>query len=542
MSGLTGTGRLLRLAWRRDRITIPAWLVALGVLAAGVVSSVSSLYADAAERASAAAFTAANVPTRAFSGPASGTALGAMAFVEAYVVLAILMALMAAQTVVRHTRQDEEAGRAELVGSAVVGRHAPLAAALAASFSASLAGGVAITLVLLANGFATTGSVLAGAALAGGGVSFAAVAAVTSQVFSSSRGASAAAAAVLGVAFLLRAVGDAAGEITNSGVEVISAWPSWLSPLGWGQQVMPFHHDDGVVLLLFAGLTVALVALAAWLATRRDVGAGLVAVRPGPARASATLRTPIGLAWRQHRPAIVGWVVGLAVVGAAFGAIGDSAEDVAGISAELQRALEQMAPDGGMTELFVAFTMGFLGVAAAGYTVQALLRARTEEADGRLEPILATAVGRPRWLGAHLVVTVSGTIAVLTATGAAGMLAFGAVTGDWSTAGGVLQAALAQIPPALALGGLVVAAFAFLPRWAAGIGWGALAASLVVGQLGALLELPQPVLNLSPFTHVAAVPAEPFAWAPTLWLLATAIGLALAGIVGFRRRDLAITA
>ena len=37
---------------------------------------------------------------------------------------------MAILLVVRHTRAEEETGRAELVGAGVVGRHAPLAAAL----------------------------------------------------------------------------------------------------------------------------------------------------------------------------------------------------------------------------------------------------------------------------------------------------------------------------------------------------------------------------------------------------------------------------
>jgi len=542
MSALTGTGRLLRLAVRRDRIVVPCWLAAVAGLGAGTVGGVASLYATAEERATAAAFTAASVPSRAFSGPASGTEPGAIALVEAFLVLAILVALMSIQAVVRHTRRDEEAGRAELLGSAVVGRQARLAAALLLAAGASLGAGVAFALVLLAGGLATTGSVAAGAALAGVGLVFAAVAAVTAQVFASGRAATAGAAAVLGVAFRLRAVGDAGGEVAASGVELTSAWPSWLSPLGWGQQVRAFHQDRWAVLALFPALTLLLAALAAWLGTRRDVGAGLVPDRPGPAVAGRLLRRHAGLAWRLHRSTLVGWSVGMAVVAAAFGAIGDEAGEFAAATEELQRALGQLADGGAMTELFLAFTMSFLAVAAAGFTVQTLLRMRIEEADGRLEPLLAAAVARTGWLGGHLAIAAVGTVVLLGATGSAGAVAFGAVTGDWSTAGGVLRAALVQIPAVLALGGVVVLAFGVAPRQASAIGWAALAASLVVGQLGALFELPQAVLNLSPFTHVPAVPAEAFRWEPTVWLLGAALVQTAVGAVAFRRRDLAIAA
>ena len=48
-------------------------------------------------------------------------------------------------TVIRRTRADEETGRTELLASAVVGRAAPLAAAVTVAIGASLAIGVLIT-------------------------------------------------------------------------------------------------------------------------------------------------------------------------------------------------------------------------------------------------------------------------------------------------------------------------------------------------------------------------------------------------------------
>jgi ABC-2 type transport system permease protein len=539
---LTGTGRLVRLALRRDRILLPAWIASIALLTAGVVASVVGLYTSPEERAAAAAFGAANTVARVFDGIASGTSLGAMAMVEALLVLSVLVSLMSAQAVVRHTRLEEETGRAELVGSTVVGRHARLTAALLVAIGANLVVAGAVAAALVSQDLEVTGAVATGAALAALGIVFAGVAAVTAQVFSSARAANAAAGAVLAVSFLLRAIGDTAGRVAESGVEVISAWPSWLSPIGWTQQVRPFHQDNWEVLALSLGFATLLAAVAFTLTDHRDVGAGLLPTRPGPPGAAAGLRSAAGLAWRLQRGVVLGWAVGLVIGGAAFGAVGESAGDIMEISEQFADALRAAAPEGGLVELYFGFVVSFLGLAATGFTVQALLRMRAEEASGRLEPLLATAVGRSRWLASHVVIAAAGTVGLLALAGLAGVVAYGAATGDWGTGlRSILLGSLAQVPASLALGGFVVAAFAVTPRWASSLGWTALAISLVMGQLGALLELPQAALNLSPFTHVPSVVG---AFEPLPLVLLTAAGLALAGLGAavFARRDLVTAA
>jgi len=506
MSTLTGTVRLIRLGLRRDRILLPAWIVAICGLAWATVASYAATMSDEAQRLATATFAAGNPMARLFDGPASGTELGAMSMVEAFKVLAILAALMSAQAVVRHTRQDEEAGRAELLG-------------------------------------VLAGLVHQGLDVAGIGWVFAGIAAVASQVFATARGASAAAGAALGLAFLLRAVGDLLGHIADSGVQVISAWPSWLSPIGWGQQVRPFQDNNWWIAGLFAGLTLALVRVAFVLANHRDVGSGMVQARTGPARAAPGLRSGLGLAWRLQRTTLLTWLGGLVVMGAAFGSVGQSTEDLVGENDQLRAILARVAPAGTVVDLYFALMMAILGIAAAGYTVQVLLRMRAEETTGRLEPVLATAVDRQSWMASHVAIAFVGTAVMLVLAGLAGGAVHGAMTGRWSEGiGGLVAAGLAQSCAAIALGGLVVAAFGLVPRWAGTLAWGALAASLVMGQLGALLELPQAVLNLSPFTHVPAVPAAALSATPILGLLAAAAVLTVVGLLGFRHRDAGVVA
>jgi ABC-2 type transport system permease protein len=537
---LTGTWRLVRLALRRDRILLPVWLVVLVALLAASVASIVGLYAGEADRLAYATIAAGNAVARAFDGPMSGTSLGAITMTETYGFIAVLIGIMSVQAVVRHTRQEEETGRAELVGSAVVGRHAPLTAAFLVAAGANTLVGVAAALTLMAHDLPVAGSVAAGAAMAGVGLCFAAVAGVTAQIASTQRGANGLGMAAIGVAFLLRAVGDALGTVQPSGVEVVSAWPSWLSPIGWGQQVRPYADDRWPVLALFALLVAVLVPLAFALRARRDVGAGLVEVRPGPAVASRWLRSPLGLAWRLQRGVLLAWASGILVLSAAFGSIGDEAGELIGTSDELAAALAAIG-EAALIELFFAFFLSLLAVAAAGFTVQALLRARNEEVGGRAEPLLATGVGRTRWLLSHVAVAVLGTVALLLL---AGLVAGGAHALDIGEAGQVptlVGAALVRVPAALALGGFVVAVVGLVPRWAAALAWGALVLSLVMGQLGELLELPQAVLNVSPFTHPPALPAQELVWTPVLSLLAVALGLAALGLLALRRRDITTT-
>jgi ABC-2 type transport system permease protein len=538
-SSLTGTRRLLRLAARRDRVLLPVWVGALGLLLFASVASVVGLYSSAAEREQYALVAATNLVARAFDGPMAGTELGAIVMTETFGFLAVLVAIMSVQAVVRHTRLEEETGRAELVGSAVVGRHAPLTAALVLTFAANIAVGALTVTMFAAYDLPTGSSILAGLLLMSVGWTFAGIAAIAAQVSGSARGANGLAGAAVGVAFFLRAVGDALGEVTPSGVEVTSAWLSWLSPIGWGQQGRAFGGDRWWVLALFAALVVATVTIAFALTRHRDVGVGMRPVRAGPASASARLRSPLGLAWRLQRGSVIAWTSGVGIVALLFGAIGDEVDALLETSDELAELFAQLGDGDTLVDLYIVFMLGLVAVVVGAFAVQGVLRLRSEEMSGRAEPVLSTAVARERWMASHLTIVALGSTGMLLAVGLAGGTAFGLATGEWGTRFGEwVVAALVGVPAVWALAGFVIAAVGLVPRWGVAIGWSVLGVSLVMGQLGALFDLPQWVLNVSPFTHIPAVPAEQLRWLPILVLLAVAAGLTAVGLVAFRRRDL----
>nr|WP_271214175.1 anibiotic ABC transporter [Rhodococcus wratislaviensis] len=535
-----GTARLVRLALRRDRIQLPVWLLALAALQAFSASSVLGLYPTEPDLRSFAMATAASPVALATNGLVSGYSAGAVLACQIVMPLSLAAGLMTTLLVVRHTRQNEETGRAELVEAAVVGRKALLTAALVVAVGANLALGLLNVVVLVAAGLPLDGSVALGAAVAGAGIAFAAIAAVTAQVTDSARTANGLAGAALGVAFLLRAVGDMTGTVTDNGTRVVSGWPTWVSPIGWAEQVRPYDDNAWWVLALPAVFALAVGSVGFALTEHRDIGSGLVPTRPGPARASRSLRTAVGSAWRMQRTILFWWAFGIVVLAVVYGAIADQIDDFLGEGEQVADMMEQLG--GGTTNMvdaYFAAIFGMMAIAVAGYAVQALLRMRGEESAGRLEPVLATAVSRLRWMLAHIGLVTVGIVVLQALTGAATGLAYGLVTDD--VPGKVVNltgAALVFVPAVGVVAALAVLAFGGVPAWAAGLSWGALAGCLIFGFLGSLLGLPQAVRDLSPFTHVPPVPAAEVTATPLVWLAVIALVVGAVGVVLFRRRDL----
>ena len=540
MTTLTGALALSRLALRRDRFTLPAWLLGLTAFSTATTALWARDFDQPAELIQETMVAAASPGIRML-GLASAANVGAYAMVRNFVLLAVLAALMSTFTVVRHTRQGEETGRAELVGAAVVGRHAGLAAALAVTVAADVALAVLLGLGLIAAGQSVPGSFTAGAAVAGVGIAFAGVAAVTTQLSATTRGASGQAAAVLGVAFLTSGVGNMAGEVEASGLRVRSAWPAWLSPIGWGQQARPFGGDHWWPLGLELALLMVCTVAGVWLAARRDFGHGLLPQRPGRSRASRLLRSPLGLAWRLQRGALAGWAVGLLGFGLIMGGL---IGQIANASGSAREWYSRMGGSDRILDAYRASILQMAGMAVAIYVVQVLLRMRAEEADGPLEPVLATAVGRVRWAAGHAVVAAAGATALMLLFAAGAGLASGGVLGG--TAGQLrtlVRAGRVQLPAVLVIGALVVVGVGLAPRLAGMAGWTALVAAILIGPLfGAALRLPQWAQDLSPFTHVPKAPAVSVSATPILALTAILALLTVSGMALLRRRNLSLAA
>jgi ABC-2 type transport system permease protein len=527
VTSLDGTRTLVWLALRRDRIMVPTWIAALVVTMVGSAASYANLYTTPESLRELTAGIGDNAATLAIYGPVYDVSIGGLTAWKPGVVALVLVALMNLLVIGRHTRGDEEAGRLELVGAGVVGRNAPLAAALLVALAADVVIAVATTIGTIAVGLPAEGSLALGLAMASAGVMFAAVAAVAAQVTESARTANGLAAGVLGVSYLVRAVGDATKE----------GWVGWLSPIGWAQQIRPFADERWWVLGLVALLTVSLVATAVALLARRDLGAGLLPPRPGPANGGPRLRSALALAWRLQRTALIGWSVAFVTLGTVAGLIAQSIGDLVKSNSQVEQFLRDLGGRTSLEDAYLASVFGVMGLVAAAYSVQATLRLRQEETALRAEPVLATAVGRIRWVLSHVTFAAGGAALLLVLAGLAAGVAHGLQTGDVGTqVSRLLGAALAQLPAALVIGALALALFGLAPQ-AAPASWGALVACLLLAEIGPLVGLGQWVLDISPFAHVPKLPGGDASAATFAWLTLAAAAIAAAGLAGFRRRD-----
>jgi ABC-2 type transport system permease protein len=527
--GTEGTCSLLRLALRRDRILVPAWTLVLALAAVASAQAVNGLYSTLDSRVEAADAVNASAALVAMFGriydPAS---LGAIAMVKMTAFGGAGVAMIAGMITVRHSRTEEETGRLELLGGAVVGRRAALSAALGIAAITSVLIGAVTALGLVASGLPASGSLAFGAAWAGAGLAFAGVGAVAAQLARTSRGATGLTVGVLGLAYVMRGIGDTSAQLS---------WLSWLTPLGWVHSVRAFAGNRWPVLAPLVGFAGVMALVADAIAARRDLGAGVLADRPGPARAQGWLSSTVGLAWRLERGALIAWVIAFAILGLVVGGVAGDVGSFLNTSSG-QDVLRRLGGEKSLVDAYLAAELGILGVVIAAYGVHAALRLRTEEDSRRAEEVLATGVTRVQWVSSFILVAAAGTVCLALAVGLSSGAARAVQTGQVSDLFDLLAGALVQLPAVWLVIAVVAAAYGIGSR-AALIGWGALVAFLLLGEIGPLLELPEWIIELSPFAHVPELPGTTLTVAPLVVLLGLAAALLLAGLAGFRRRDLA---
>ena len=208
------------------------------------------------------------------------------------------------------------------------------------------------------------------------------------------------AGAVLGVAFVMRAVGD-----------VQESWPGRGSRRSAGRRRRTRSArtsgggrcwsrcwPSGVL----AGVA---VALARPTRRRRRPGRPTAAARR---TASRSLSGPVGLACRLQRGTLIGWAAGLFLLAASMGSLSRRDRATWPAATPPWRSTSQAAGSGSLTDSFFSTMLLLMALLAAGFAVSSTLRLRGEESAGRLEPLLATGLSRTRWLLGSLVVTVVG--------------------------------------------------------------------------------------------------------------------------------------
>jgi len=524
---VTGWRGLVRLAWRRDRIMIAAVLASIWLLNYYSASAVPTLYSTTDQLVTANSAANSSTGVVAMYGHVYNTAsVGGVAANKVAMVDFLTLAFLVIAIVRRHTRGEEESGRFELLGATPVGRLAPLGAAMILASVTSIVSGVVTIPAVIAGGWPVGGSILFGLAQVGVGLSFAGLTAVAVQLSSSYRACGAWIFGALGVTFVLRMLGDVSWDRPGRII-------GWFSPLGWAQQVRYFDGDRAWPLIFPVVLLVMTLALAGWLQSRRDLGAGLLADRPGPA--TGKLGTPLGLAWRLQRSGFIGWLITFVILGGLFGAIVDTIGGL--MTGGASDLLEKLGGVGSFNDIYLTLVGVMAAFGAAAFGIGAALRLRSEESSGHLESVLATRVTRLRFFASHAVIAFVGSTVLMAAIGLVMSAAHRAgSSGFWREA----SPAFAHLPAVWVMIAAALVAVAWAPRfdW---LGWALLAGIVFLGELGPLMNLPDWVQKISPFAHTPKIPVEAMSWTPEVVLTAVAVVLVVVAFVGYRRRGMPVT-
>ena len=527
MSTYAGTGILARQAFRRDRLIAPIWVVVLALLVYASAAATPTLYSSAAERVRAAEAINNNPAVVALYGPILDVnSTGELSMTKMTVLYTIFAAILIVILVRRHTRAEEESGRLELVGGTAVGRDAPMSSAIAEAAVISVIMGAFAALAAIGGDLPVVGSIAFGATWVGIGLVTTGLTLVACQLSASARTCAAVVSGALGVLYVLRAVGD-----------ISVGWLSWLSPFGWNTQFRAWSGPRWWMLALYVGSATFLVLIAQLLRSRRDLGSGMVAARPGRAAGSPRLADAISLAFRVHQGVIITWSLAMAALGVIFGAI---APGVSGLldTPGASQIISRMGGPGALADSLITAVLSLTAIIVVCFAMSVISHAGGDEADGRTEAVLATATSRSRWFAATTIVAFGGVFWLLLVAGSFLWLGYGAAGApEGAHTSKIIVAALVWTPASWLLVAIAAGLFALRRNWTA-IGWLLPAACLLITLVGQLLGLPDWFVKISPYAHVPQLPAAELDWMPVLVM--TGIAVVITGLAWWRfaRRDI----
>jgi ABC-2 type transport system permease protein len=353
---------------------------------------------------------------------------------------------------------------------------------------------------------------------------------LVSQLAGNRRSAAGAAGATLLVLFFLNSLSR-----TNDSFGTVK----WLSPFAYydaNTPLLPEGAFNPLACLAMLLAALAYTAVAVWAFTRRDLGETLLRRRPkdtAPVRLPSTnplLRTPALEAVYEQRWGLVFWLAGISVLAALFVSLAQQVVDLMLATPNLRVMLEVMMRSGARAhEAFLGFAwFGLLQLILALFVVTQVARWAAEDAEGRLEMMLAAPIPRWRVVAARALALLHTCAAIaLFSTAVSGAAAAGMDVPV--SAGGLMRAALMLVPLGLAFGAIGAALTGWAPRAAVIVLSAVAIGGYFVQQIGSLFRWPEWVLNLSPFQLYGAPLAQGINW-PSFWglLAIIAAGFALA--------------
>ena len=444
--------------------------------------------------------------------------------------LELVLGTWAILVVSRLLRGEEETDRGELLLVGPITAKRVTALVLSVVTGSAVLAGLSAGVALAGTGGDPGGSALFGLGLAGFAATFVGATAVTAQLVDVRRRAASLAAAALGVSFLLRMIANSTDA---------RDWVGWLTPFGWMDKLQPFGDPTPGALIFLLVTPAVLFVVALWLRERRDTGgAWWVTADTHPPRKRG-LSSPAAFAWRSNLPMLLGWAVGLSAYAFMVGSLVPTMIDFLRRDQDYQRVMKDLGVAVALNvEGLLAVMSLVLGVGFALYAAWRIGAARAEEESGRADNLLARPMTRWRWLTIHVVLTLVGAALLVLVTGLS-IWAGARTTGSRDVIlSDSLKAVLNTGSVVVLVTGLSVLSLGLLPRATVGVPVGVTVGGYVLTLLGPALSWPTWVVNISPFTHLTFVPAEPFGATSAVVMVLTGCAMAAGGVAAFSLRDL----
>lgn len=521
---------LRHLARRAVRSALP-WGFAFGLVVFSSGVSYLSAYPHAADRRALQLSLGGNVGLAAIFGPMRSLAdVGGFTAWRSLGLLTIVGGIWGVLAGARLMRGEEEAGRWELLLAAPTTKRRAAVAGIAAAGAALLALW-ALTLAGALLGAPSTGlrvgsCVFLATTLVAPAAVFLAITLMCAQFAPTRRSAAQYGALVLGVAYVVRLIALATQR----------DWLSRLTPLGWIDAARPMAGSHLAPLLAAYGLALVAAVVAAEVAGRRDLGAAAWASPDRPDGSTRLLGGPGRLAARQALPQILGWALGIGAVTAVFGLVSGSVANATLRSHAMNGLLDRLGAPGAGTRAFLGLGMLTMSSAIALAAAAWVSGIREAESTGLADAVLVQAVSRRRWLAGRTATAAAGLLALGAAVAAALLVSVGRDVG--LTAMDLVAAGLNAVPMAIVVIGGGILTMGLLPRATAAVAYGLVAFSFLVEMVGAVVDAPTWVLDLSLLHHLALAPDVAPDWTTNSVLVVIGAGAALVGGLAFTRRDL----
>lgn len=442
-----------------------------------------------------------------------------------------MLALIAVSTillVIRNTRFEEETGMLELFRSLPTGKLAHTASALILLVSYNLLITVITTGILFLfndDSLSSAGTILTGIIYGISGLFFGAVALLMAQLSNNSRSATVSSFGVLGVAYILRIIGD-------TSIEAFSL----ISPLGLLYQTKPYVENVWWPVFILLAVTLIIIMGALLLQHQRDVGSGILPSKQGKREASSLLKTLPGFLLSLLKTPLIAWTVALVLLGISYGSVLGEVESLISGNEIIEQIIAS-DPDQNIVHQFISTILGVLSIATAIPALQVIMKLYGEEKQGRATHLLIGKYSKRTVLVMFIIFSFLTSILMTLVQVAAFSSASISSEIESVSISDIFLSGLSYLPSLFVMIGISIFLLGWFPKWLK-LTWGLLCYCFIILYFANLFDMPEWLKGISPYYRVPDILAGDANMVRPFILMILAILFSSAGLIGYSKREI----